>query len=464
MTGRQIDARLAELRPHPQNYNRHSEAQIGRLMQSLETFGQPKPIVIWRGLIIAGHGLVEAARGLGWERLQASDMSEEWTEAQATAFVGADNELARLADPDEAALAALAASLADVDRELAALAAGSEERLRELLATLEQPAGDDPGAQVDKAAELQAKWGTATGQLWQLGEHRLICGDCTDAAVVARVMGGEKAVLLFTSPPYAQQRDYKKRIDNWDRLMQGCFQSVQMEENGQVLVNLGIVHVDGEWVPYWDNWIEWMRSVGWKRFGFYVWDKTFALPGDWNGRLAPAHEFIFHFCKQKKRPRKVVRSKWAGKVIHEGDATGLRAADGSMSGWTHAGKATQKWRIPESVARVEPPEFWHGAEAETEVEWFDIPQSVARVSPAMGGVDGHPAPFSVALASWAVDPWSEIGEIVYEPFSGSGTTLIACERLGRRCRAVEIEPGYVAVALERWATMTGKTPVLVGGQ
>lgn len=184
-----MDVQLTALRPHPQNYNQHSEAQIERLMVSLERFGQAKEIVVWAPAgaagwwyTIAGHGLVEAARRLGWPAMRAADKSMDWTPEEAAAYLAADNELARLADPDEAALAALAASLGDVDAELAALAAGSEERLRELLATLEQPAGDDPGAQVDKAAELQAKWGTATGQLWQLG--RVVkcpkCGRLTD--------------------------------------------------------------------------------------------------------------------------------------------------------------------------------------------------------------------------------------------------------------------------------------------
>jgi hypothetical protein len=80
---------------------------------------------------------------------------------------------------------------------------------------------DDPGAQVDKAAELQAKWGTATGQLWQLGEHRLICGDCTDSQVVARVMDGERARLVFTSPPYADQREYELGKFDWLALANG---------------------------------------------------------------------------------------------------------------------------------------------------------------------------------------------------------------------------------------------------
>lgn len=122
------------LKPHPKNYNRHPDAQIKRLMLSLERFGQPKEIVIWRGLIVAGHGLVEAAKRLGWKTLRANDMSEAWDEGQALAFMAADNELARLGDPDEAALAALVAEMSGFDEELAALAAGSEERMRELLA------------------------------------------------------------------------------------------------------------------------------------------------------------------------------------------------------------------------------------------------------------------------------------------------------------------------------------------
>lgn len=137
-----MDIELSRLTPHPANYNRHSPAQITRLAESLRRFGQVKEIVVWAPdpaapgrHIIAGHGLVEAARKLGWCTLRAADMTGVWSDAEARAYLAADNELARLADPDEAALAALVAALAaDADRELAALAAGTEERLRELQA------------------------------------------------------------------------------------------------------------------------------------------------------------------------------------------------------------------------------------------------------------------------------------------------------------------------------------------
>jgi DNA modification methylase len=116
-------------------------------------------------------------------------------------------------------------------------------------------------------------------------------------------MDGEEADICFTSPPYAQQRDYKTGPQDWDALMQGVFSILPMKHGAQVLVNLGLVHHDGEWLPYWDGWIEWMRSAGWRRFGWYVWDKGFALPGDWNGRLAPSHEFVFHFNRVAEYPR-----------------------------------------------------------------------------------------------------------------------------------------------------------------
>lgn len=410
MTGRLIDARLAELRPHPQNYNRHSEAQVRRLMQSLETFGQPKPIVIWRGLIIAGHGLAEAAQRLGWTQLQASDMSEEWTEAQATAFVGADNELARLADPDEAALAALAASLADVDRELAALAAGSEERLRELLATLEAPAGEDPGAQVAKAAELQAKWGTATGQLWQLGEHRLVCGDCTDAAVVAAIAPGERMDLWLTDPPYAvgyaDKNRYLNAIARGNRIQVPIVNDhLSLDDAADLWQRAAVLALDvcaDHASYYWfacqggDQMMMMMRlsEAGWRVRHELIWVKNNHVLGrtDYNYK----HEPILY-------------------------------------GWKKDGKH----------------KFFGGFQ--TSVLEFPKPQQS----------DLHPTTKPVELIERLIGNSTEPGQLVFDGFLGSGTTLIACEKLGRRCRAVEISPAYVGVCLERWHVMTGKTPVLI---
>ena len=106
--------------------------------------------------------------------------------------------------------------------------------------------------------------------------------------------------------------------------MQGVFAAAPVTADAQLLVNLGLVHRDGEWTPYWEGWLDWMRAQGWRRFGWYVWDQGPGLPGDWNGRLAPSHEFIFHFNRQPRKPNKTVESKHAGETLGGGGLRGGR--------------------------------------------------------------------------------------------------------------------------------------------
>ena len=263
------------------------------------------------------------------------------------------------------------------------------------------------------------------------GGHRLLCGDATSGDDVARLMGGEEADICFTSPPYAQQRDYKTGPQDWDPLMQGVFSILPAKREAQVLVNLGLVHHDGEWLPYWDGWIEWMRAAGWRRFGWYVWDQGSGLPGYWSGRLAPSHEFIFHFNRVAMRPNKSASSKHAG-AIYNSSST-LRVADGAAgSPKSSNGKPVASHKVPDSVIRQVR-------------ENRDI---------------GHPAVFPVSLASEMLTTFSDSGDLAYEPFCGGGTQLIAAEQDGRRCSAIEIAPPYVDVAVKRWSKFTGRVAVL----
>jgi len=399
--------------------------------------------------IIAGHGRVLAARKLGLEEVPCV-LHDHLTETQRKAYILADNKLALNAGWDEELLALELSELEDLGADLG-LIGFSDNELAELLADDDADDGT-PGAETSEDPTPDADDITVPrivisrpGDIWRLGEHRLICADSADSAAIERLMAGERAALLFTSPPYANQRNYTTGgIAEWDALMQGVFAAAMpiMRADGQMLVNLGLVHRDGEWQPYWDGWIEWMRAQGWRRFGWYVWDQGVTVPGDWAGRLAPQHEFIFHFNREARKPNKIVPCKTAGTYSHLAALNGgggLRDKDGSPSDWTHADRPIQEFRIPDSVITVTRQRG--PIDHEREVD--------------------HPAVFPVGLPKFVMEAYSDEGDIVFEPFSGSGTTILAGEAGGRRVRASELAPEYVDVAVIRWIkNHPDQTPVL----
>ena len=387
--------------------------------------------------MIAGHGRLLAARKLGIAEVPVIELAH-LTPAQKRAYIIADNRLALDAGWDDEMLALDLAELSEAgfDLALTGFDDGEIERLLETIDGTEQAAGDNDGEPHgdidDDDAAPAGPVISRPGDVWILGEHRLACGDASDPGVVASLMGGETSHLLFTSPPYANKRDYTTGgIADWDVLMQGVFSAAQtaMREDAQILVNLGLVHRDNEWHPYWDGWIEWMRAQGWRRFGWYVWDQSAPVPGDWVGRLAPRHEFVFHFNRRSRKPNKIVPCKSAGSYRHiraDGSATAMRAKDGTVLKLNHTGRPVQDFRIPDSVV--------------------EVTRQRGRIG---DGID-HPAVFPVGLPKFFIEAYTDTGETVFEPFSGSGTTILAGQITGRRVRAIELAPEYVDVALRRW--------------
>lgn len=415
----------------PANVRKHGERNLETIKASLRRFGQQKPIVVdGDGIIRAGNGTWTAAKSLGWSDIRI--VRTPLKGAEAVAYAIADNRTAELAEWD---VADLGTQWLGLDDELKFASGFNEDEMQSLLREIE-PQADIQEDDAPEADTVPTR--CKAGDLWRLGEHRLLCGDSTKAEDVARVMGGDKADLCFTSPPYGQQRDYteegKEKVSDWDGLMRGVFANLPMADAGQVLVNLGMIHRDGEWIPYWDGWIEWMRQQGWRRFGWYVWDQGFGLPGDWNGRFAPSHEFIFHFNKNSVKPDKWVDKKPENIKSRTKGASTMRGKDGEC----------KEFSSPEASAQT-----------------TKIPDSVVRINRMHGGHDiDHPAIFPVEFPAMAMRCWP--GK-VFEPFCGSGTTLIAAEQLGRKCYGIEISPKYCDVIIARWEKLTGKTAEKVEG-
>lgn len=431
---------------------RKNDHAVDRMAAAIVEFGFRIPVVARStGEVVDGHLRLKAARKLGLKTVPVV-LADELSDVQIKAFRLIANRSVSWAEWDEELLSLELAELSEAGYDLA-LTGFDDAEIERLLADIEEePVAEDEAAVSGESSDADeddvippAVAVTRPGDLWLLGEHRLLCADSRDAAAVARLIEGERAHLLFTSPPYANQRDYTTGgISDWDALMQGVFGAARaaLREDAQLLVNLGLVHRDNEWQPYWDGWIEWMRTQGFRRFGWYVWDQSVTVPGDWAGRLAPRHEFVFHFNRQARKPNKIVPCKWAGHETHlraDGSSTAMRGKDGKVGAWNHAGQPTQEFRIPDSVV--------------------EVTRQRGRIGE---GID-HPAVFPLGLPKFFIEAYTEAGEIVFEPFAGSGTTLLAGQLTGRPVRAIELAPQYVDVALRRWLQHhPGTVPVLEG--
>jgi len=408
-----------KLIPYARNAKKHDEAQVSLIAGSIRQFGFCNPVLIAEDNgIVAGHGRVLAAMKLGMAEVPCIRLSH-LDENQRRAYILADNRLAELGGGwDLDMLAAEMDALGEVEIDVGEL--GFDEAFLSLMDLTETESEVDAEAQIDKAEELRVKWGVETGQLWQLGEHRLICGDCTDKAVVDRLMGGEKADMVFTDPPYnvnAESRSKKRGLDKIenDNIGDGEYQSLLSKS----FENLAEFSKSEAPHYYWHNYKcqsnfeDALSSCGLKIRNQIVWVKD--IPSYSNNEYRQQHELCF-YCHSASVDR----------PLYFGE------------------KATSVWNVP-SVQSAK-------SVGDDGTSWFKGGSKTLNLH-----VTQKPLP----LAERGISNSSEAGDIVADFFSGSGTTLIACERLGRKCRAVEISPAYVAVAIQRWVDVTGGTPELV---
>ena len=399
---------ISDLRPDPSNANKGTERGRYMIEASLREAGAGRSIVVDRaGRIIAGNKTLDAWAEIGGEIevVRTDGKRLVVVQREDLDLADADSPARRLAYLDNRA-GEVGLSW-DAEQILADVNAGVplddmffKDELDALLADVlpEPDPGEDPGPQVDRAEELRQEWGVEPGQMWQLGEHRLICGDCTDPAVVERVMGGEKAGAVVTDPPYGMNyisdaggKVANDRLRDFRRLLEGLpalFWSTGAQR-----------------IAVWTRWDIWREiQDAFERLyppcAMVVWSKENHAQGNTN-HFGQSHELCYTSAP----------SNWVMKVdgIRPLNVVTEQVTGGTMD----------------------------------EGERYHLTQKPIKVMDHLLQAMTAPA------------------ENVFDPFSGSGTTLIACEQLGRKCRAVEISPAYVAVALERWAVMTGKTPELV---
>jgi len=420
--------KTSDLIPYARNAKKHDASQVAKIAGSIREFGFNNPVLIDKDNgIIAGHGRVLAAQSLALKSVPCIRLGH-LTDTQRRAYILADNRLAEIGGGwDEEMLKLELADLAALDVDVAEIGFGAED-LAELEMEDESETSDaDAEPQIDKAEELRAKWGVEPGQLWEIGDHRLLCGDSTIPEHVAKLMGREKAELLFTSPPYADMREYKGGNLSVENLCQ-FITAFKPHANYQV-VNLGIKRHQGEVVEYWQTYISAAKASGYKLLSWNVWDQgQNGAVGKLTAMFPIEHEWIFIFGEKPKDLIPTIPNKDAGSVdSHVYD----RGRDG-----TTKKKGAIKIRPMRELGTIE-----------------RVPPQLAR------NLDtSHPAMFPIRIVEDYAQAMTNPGDIIAEPFSGSGTTIMACEQLGRKCRAIEISPAYVAVAIQRWADATGKEP------
>ena len=392
--------KTADLVPYARNAKKHDEAQVAKLAGSIREFGFNNPVLIDADNgIIAGHGRVMAAQKLGLASVPCLRLSH-LSETQKRAYILADNRLAELGGGWDAEMLKLElADLGDLDVDLDGIGFGADDLQDLELSEEPEQSEADAEPQIDKAEELRAKWGVEPGQLWELGDHRLLCGDSAKTEDAKIAMGGGEADMLITDPPYGVAYVGKTK----DAL------TVENDDVDEATL-----------VKMCQQWFDAADKV--TRAGAY-WLAT--VPA------GPLHGVFFNDWKRRGYLRQVMV--WNKDSMVMGHSEYHYKHEPILFGWKPGDRLKNSDRTKTTV--------WDFARPKASRE--------------------HPTMKPVEMWAYAIKNHTKTGDTVYEPFSGSGTTIIACEQLGRKCRAIEISPGYVAVALQRWADATGKTPKLV---
>lgn len=385
--------KIKDLVPYARNSRTHSDTQIAQIAASIKEWGWTTPVLVDpNGGIIAGHGRVMAAAKLGIESVPTV-VARGWSDAKKRAYVIADNKLALNAGWDNDMLALELAELQGLDFDLD-LTGFSPDEIATLLVDKTEGLTDP-----DDVPELPEQPVTVLGDVWVLGNHRIICGDSTSADVVAKLLGSVKPHLMVTDdPPYGVEYDASWRVRAGVNMDTAASGKVLNDNNADWREAWALFPGDVAYVWHADRFspcvAESLVVNGFAMRNLIVWAKSQLVMG--RGDYHSQHEPCWYAVKTK------------GKGHYCGDR-----------------KQTTLWQI-------------------------DKPRKSET---------GHSTQKPVECMKRPIENNSSPGQAVYEPFSGSGTTIIAGEMTGRHIYAIELNPAYVDVAVKRWQEFTGKQAV-----
>lgn len=395
---------VADLVPYARNARTHSAEQVEQLAASIREWGWTVPVLVDEaGGIIAGHGRVLAAQGLGLADVPVM-VAAGWSDAKKRAYVIADNKLALNAGWDEEILRLEMLDLREVGVDLGLTGFGALELDKMFGATAGLTDPDDaPAAPADPVSAL--------GDVWLLGRHRLACGDCTDASVVEATLAGAKPHLMVTDPPYGVDYD-----------------------------------------PDWRNHVKragTMKAIGAASIGKVENDDR----ADWSAAWA-----LF--------PGEVIYC-WHG-ALHAATVADSLAASGfdvrAQIIWAKQtliiGRGHYHWQHEPCwyVVRKGGTGHWQGDRKQSTI--WEINTRNGYLKGDNESHTGHGTQKPLECMRRPIENNSKPGDAVYEPFSGSGTTIIAGQMTDRRVYAIELNPTYVDVAVERWEKFTGQAATL----
>ena len=427
---------IAALRPYDRNAKQHGREQVERIARSIRELGFLSPCLIDQDMnVIAGHGRILAAKAIGMETVPCVFV-EGMTEAERKAYILADNRLTEMGEWDMDLVQQELAALADADFDISLTGFDPDLRFDDSMGQIQD---DGWTEEPDRAEEPRSR----IGDIYQLGAHRLMCGDSTDPGMVAALMNGEKADMMVTDPPYniglggdesgsAQSSDEmskhrKKQDDGAFLLNDNLGEKEFVEFLTKAMRNGKDALRDGGAFYVWyatrttEQFLEGLKKAGMEVKQILIWVKSHFTLGrqDYQWQHEPClygwKEGAAHYFLDSRKQSTVIED--------------------MLPDLAHMKKAEMEALLKEIYAE----------ETATDV----IHESKPNVS------ELHPTMKPLKLIARQIRNSSQPGEKVLDLFGGSGTTLIACEQMDRKCFMMEYDPHYADVIVDRWEKMTG---------